>query len=587
MVMSQRRIIWPKLDEVTFNDLVESLLVREFTRDGMIAMAVDGRGGDGGIDVDVRARRTEQLIHVFQLKYFPEGFSGGHVNRRSQIQGSLLEALKLTPPPPLWTLVVPRKVTVKERQAVRKMRKGHPVRIEFMTPPELDNLLAKHPDIERRFTIDREVEILSVFKREEAALVKAGDLRSELNRMSDRLHGRSEYWGAAFSVGPDGTPVESFFPKRADAGEREPLGLNLTLGFSPDDNDLKKRFEMALKFGPIEPVKLPARVIQSLEKVGPEWFSETLEGIALQLGPAGDAHLPLPVRVDVRDESDHVRATLRGTTTALAAGYGGTTVDVKLEGGVSQRWMLPSSVKEPGSVTFETSFIGSSARDIRRALRFLERSDGAGIFGLSVDGAKPILLTFAPSRMSPHDPRFVAFIDDLCFLEDHFELSLHLPAQTDRSDLLWARIMRLLIEGYATAHPFNRTYGATLDGTRDPGLDMLLSDGQAAVIQESSFALQLFGERLEIDRIAYYSHHVLVDEASTARDALANGTAAGMKISLRPIDGLPWVIYVPAALEASGRTTVITQPWNLEGLSEHPGYSRLPNRLGNQSTVEA
>lgn len=584
--MSQRRIIWPKLDEVTFNDLVESLLVREFTREGMVAMAVDGRGGDGGIDVDVRARRTQQLIHIFQLKYFPEGFSGGHLNRRSQIRGSLREALKLTRPPPVWTLVVPRKVTVKERQAVRKMRKGHPVRIEFMTPPELDDLLAKHPDIERRFTIDREVEILSVFRREGAALVKAGDLRSELGLMSDRLHSRSEYWGTAFSVGPDGTPVESFFPKRADASEREPLGINLTLGFSPDDNDLKKRFEMALKFGPIESVKLPARVIKSLEKVGPEWFSETLEGIALQVGPAGNAHLPLPVRVDVRDKSERVRATLRGTTTALAAGYGGTTVDVKLEGGVSQRWMLPSSVKESGSVTFETNFIGASAREIRRALRFLERADGEGVFGLSVDGAEPILLTFDPSHDSPHDPRFVAFIDDLCFLEDHFELSLHLPTRTDKSDLLWARIMRLLLEGHATAHPYNRTYGATLDGTRNPGLDVLLNEGQAVVIQESSFALQLFGETLEIDRVAYYSHHVLVDEAAAARDALAAGTAAGMKISLRPIDGLPWVIYAPEALEASGRTTVITQPWGLEGLREHPGYGHLPNRLGNQRAIE-
>ncbi|MEV7799229.1 hypothetical protein AB0O14_09085 [Microbacterium foliorum] len=584
--MSQGRIVWPKVDEDTFNDLVESLLVREFTRDGMIAMAVDGRGGDGGIDVDVRARRTDQLVHVFQLKYFPEGFSGGHVNRRSQIRGSLLEALKLTPPPPVWTLVVPRKVTVKERQAVRKMRKGHPVRIEFMTPPELDSLLAKHPDIEKRFTTDREVEILRVFNRKEAALVKAGDLRSEISRMSDRLHGRSEYWGTAFSVGTDGIPVESFFPKRADAGEREPLGMNLTLGFSPDDDDLKRQFETAMKFGPIEPIELPARVIRSFEKVGPEWFSETLEGIALQLGPAGADHVPLPVRVDVRDESGRVRVALRGTTTALATGYGGTTVVVRLEGGITQRWILPSSAKESGSVTFETNFTGSSAREIRRALRFLERSDGEGIFGLSVDGENPILLTFDPSREPEHDPRFVAFIDDLCFLEDHFELSLHLPDQTDKSDLLWARIMRRLLEGYATAHPYNQTFGATLNGTHDPGLDSLLADGQAAVIQESSFALELFGETLEIDRVAYYCHHVLVDEAAAVQDALSKGTAAGMKLSLRPADGLPWVIYAPELLEAAGRRTVITQPWDLEGVSEHPGYSRLPNRLGNQSTPE-
>lgn len=582
--MAQRRIVWSKIDEETFNDLVESLLVREFSRDGMIAMAVDGRGGDGGIDVDVRVRKTHQLVQIYQLKYFPEGFSGGHVKRRSQIKGSLTEALKLKPP--VWTLVVPRKVTVKERQAVRAMRKGHDVRIDFLTPPELDNLLAKHPDIERRFSADREVEILSVFNRKEAALVGAGDLRAELSRMSDRLHSRSEYWGTAFYVGPDGVPVESFFPKREDAIEREPLEMNLTLEFSAEDDVLRRQFETAMKFGPIESVDLPARVIRSLEKKGPEWFRETLEGIALQLGPAGAGHVSRPIRVDVRDDSERIRATLRGETTGLAAGHGGTTIDVKLEGGITQRWMLPSRVSESGSVTFDTSFVGSSARDIRRALKFLQEADSHATFGLSVDGHKPILLTFEPSRVLEHDSRFVAFIDDLCFLEDHFERSLLLPQRTDKSDLLWARVMKLLLQGYATSHPFNQTFGATLDGTRDPGLDILLSDGQAAVIQESSLAVEFFGEVLEVDRVAYYSHHVLVDDAPAVQRALENGTAEGMKLSLRPVDGLPWVLYSPAKLEAAGRQTVITQPWGLEGIAEHPGYERLPNRLGNQRLLD-
>lgn len=435
-------------------------------------------------------------------QYFPEGFSGGHVKRRSQIKRSLLEALKVDPPP-VWTLAVPRKVTVKERQAVRAMRKGHDVRVDFMTPPEMDVLLAKHPDIERRFMADREVEILREVHREEAALVKAGDLRSELHRISDRLNGRSEYWRTTFAVGPDGTPVETFFPKRADAVEREPLGITLNLGFNPDDYALRERFETAMKFGTVETVELPARVIRSVEKVVPAWFRETVEGGEVHIAPAGDPHVPLPVRVDVREESGRVRASLRGATTALARRYGGTTVDVKLEGGVSQRWMLPVCVKEQGSVTFETNFIGSSAREIRRAMRFLDRSDGEGIFGLSIDGENPILLTFDPSRGPGHDARFVAFIDDLCALEDHFELSLHLPEQADKSDLVWARVMRLLIEGYATAHPYSGTFGASLDGTRDPGLDMLLSDGQAAVIQESSFGLELFGETLQLDVIAH------------------------------------------------------------------------------------
>lgn len=206
--MSEGRINWSRIDEATFNDLAEALLVRDLTTPGQIAMAVDGRGGDGGIDVDVRAKRTDQLIGIYQLKYFPEGFSGGHVKRREQIKKSLLEALKHDPP--VWTLVVPRKVTVQERKAVRKMRAGHRATIRFITPTEMDLLLAKYPDIEERFTTDRAVELLRAVHRAEAALVKPDDLHAEVLRMSDRLHGRSEYWGTSFAIEPNGTYTETY-----------------------------------------------------------------------------------------------------------------------------------------------------------------------------------------------------------------------------------------------------------------------------------------------------------------------------------------------------------------------------------------
>ncbi len=291
--MVRSKVDWARIDAATFNQLAESLLVREHTGNGLVAMAVDGRGGDGGIDIDVRVERTGQLTAIFQLKYFPEGFSGGHRKRRDQIKGSLEAALELKPP--VWTLVVPRNVTVPERKAVNAMRKGRKVLIRFVTPTEMDLLLAKHPDIEARFTVDQAVELLSAVHRAEAALAKPGDLRSEISRMTGRLNGRSEYWGTSFTVGEDGSYVETYYPKRADAMDREPLGADFTLGFTKDDAVIQRQFESAMKFGAIENIVLPTRIVRSFAKTGPDWFREELEEIEIHLGPAGGQHEPTQV----------------------------------------------------------------------------------------------------------------------------------------------------------------------------------------------------------------------------------------------------------------------------------------------------
>jgi hypothetical protein len=454
--MGDSRVNWARMDEETFNALAESLLVREYSTDGQIAMAVDGRGGDGGIDIDVRAKRTDQIINIFQLKYFPEGFSGGHVKRREQIKRSFNEAMKHDPPG--WTLVAPRNVTVQERKAVRALRNGRRVLVRFITPTEMDLLLAKHHDIEERFTTDRAVELLAAVHRPEAALTKPSDLHSEVRGLSDRLHGRSEYWGTAFSLADDGTYVETYFPKRPDSAEREPLGLNLTLGFTADDDELQSQFESAMKFGIAQPVALPARVIQSFSRTGPDWFREELADIEIQLRPADEDHEPRAMRVELRNSEGRALASLRGKTVSSAQGYGGMTFQAELEGGMTQRWTLPSDQNDSGNVTSTVDFVGSTAKEIRRVLRFIAAAEKATALALSFDGLAPIVLTFpGPPDLVP-DRRFVGLIEDLHFLEDHFDVPLRLSSDLDRTDVVWARVMRMLVEGYAVAHPFDGTF---------------------------------------------------------------------------------------------------------------------------------
>ena len=578
------RIDWRHIDEKDFNDLVEALLVREHTKDGLEAHALAGRGGDDGIDVEIRVKKTGQLIHTFQLKYFPGGFSGGLSTRRTQIKESMHRAI-VSELPPVWTLVVPTNPTARERKAVKGMRDGAQVTIRFMGPAEMDGLLAKHPDIEARFTSDRAVELLAAVHRSEAALTKTGDLHSEISRIQKQLRGRSEYWAPAVSFAPDGTYIETLYPLRADAREREPLSISLSLEFTSDDIELREQFEKSMKFGAVNPLVLPERVVRSIDKVGPEWFAEEGAAGSVEFWLGDEEHVPVPVVVELRDADQRITARLAGKTTSRATGFGGATIGTTLEGGLTQTWQFPRKTDDAGSAAFSTDFAGNSAREIRRALRFLGALGMHSQIGISIDGAPAFWMHLGLHEAPAPDAAFVGFIDELCELEDHFDVTLRYPSDdADASDRLWARILVKMLRGETVAHPNAGSFGGTLNGTLDEGLENLLTKGAAIVARSPGFTLTLFDTPLRLDEIAYYTHSAKVDNAEYLLGVLRAGKGEGKRIDIRPVDGLPWVIYSPKHLEAARVDAVIIQPWAIEGMNEHPKYELLPNRLGNQST---
>jgi len=91
------RIQWHQLTQPEYDERVEALFERMYERDPDRRIeVVDGRGGDGGHDIDIYY--GDILEEIVQMKYFPEGFSGGHAkSRRSQIKDSFVAAMKDKP----------------------------------------------------------------------------------------------------------------------------------------------------------------------------------------------------------------------------------------------------------------------------------------------------------------------------------------------------------------------------------------------------------------------------------------------------------------------------------------------------------
>ncbi len=65
--------------------------MRKFRRVAEVDV-VNGRGGDGGVDVSVTY--PDGRLVIYQLKYYPEGMSGGFVGRRDKVKKSFVRAVK-------------------------------------------------------------------------------------------------------------------------------------------------------------------------------------------------------------------------------------------------------------------------------------------------------------------------------------------------------------------------------------------------------------------------------------------------------------------------------------------------------------
>ena len=70
LLMGHRALDWARLDQPTFDRIVEALVRHRF---GDEVRAVNGRGGDDGIDIEVTLANGR--LWILQLKFYPEGFS--------------------------------------------------------------------------------------------------------------------------------------------------------------------------------------------------------------------------------------------------------------------------------------------------------------------------------------------------------------------------------------------------------------------------------------------------------------------------------------------------------------------------------
>ncbi len=542
-----------------FERAVESLVIRVTERGDprLVARAVDGRGGDGGIDIDIRERATDHVVRIFQLKHFPQGFSGDRKTvRRRQIRESFQRAMDHNPRE--WTLITPGNLTPDEREYVRSLGGGTPVEVTVWGAAELDGMLAEHPDLadyaERsslRTALDR-------VGRSSATLATTDDLVAEARRVHAHSEAWSPYWRPAVSF-EDGRPIVRYEALREDSSTREPLHYSFAFVWEGNEK-LRDAFSDALDFGVTERLELPPEVVTKMRRVGPEWFSGETGAGTLVLGPGTSLHTP--GRVTCVSADGRNLASRRASIERTAVGQRGGTAVITIADGMR---VIMQMTKDTGGGTlrFASDSAGLSGTAVRDQFRFLEALSDSSHLRLSFEGSESDL-AMSGEHFLP-DAGTVSLADDAAAIEQLAGTVFawpnnYRPSAVERS---WIRVTRLILEGKTTLVPDFREFHLDVGGTSD-GLDIVMSDGAPVRFTPGTWAVTMFGEELPLGPVMFFHPQMRAIAEPGAAEAIRRGESRTLHFA--PADGGPLRIWMPDRSESNDPGPVAV--WGIPQIAE-------------------
>jgi hypothetical protein len=335
------RVRWEDLQRTPlYEDMVAVVLSRLHPG----AERIDGVGGDGGRDVQLR---TPGRLDIFELKSFTGRLGARSPNRRRQVEESLQTAAGLQPDS--WTLVVPIDHNTDELAWFDGLRHQYPFPLTWSGRTWLDDQMIKFPEVPRYYlegAKDEVVDLLRELNAEQSALAggvedavsRLSRLRSRLNEIDPQFRfeltpgtaevAMSAFPGAAmYSQRPTETgPISiSVIPKYRDALRDRPIRINATFAF-PDT-----------EIGHVAAEKFRAFIDYGDETVVSDEHVEGVDidapgGLGGQLGPGmlrfspQESGFQIDARLRISDQNNAQIASLPVRVTRGRRGQRGVTV---------------------------------------------------------------------------------------------------------------------------------------------------------------------------------------------------------------------------------------------------------------------
>jgi hypothetical protein len=568
-------IDWAHLTQEEFDRIIEAYLTRRLAQDGEV-VAYEGRGGDGGLDVyfvEPDGART-----IYQLKYFPEGFSGGFAGRRQQIRRSFKAAMKHEPKQ--WVLVVPCKLTTSEHKFLKALpgREKPPVAVivDHLDRPRLDVGLADYPDLIGVFTRNEVEEVARLWGQERAALTNGvEDLRERIAGLG-RLAGHLDpYWDVAFSH-RDGMVLHELRAKTPDAPLKSPISLHFDAAFAEGQAELQSKFVQFMEYGPSEALTLPSSSVKNFKVTGPGWISGERENVEVEWVPVPSKAVGKPLALRVLRADGRVASSHRGTVTALTAGRTGHTLTGNLGNGVmAVQFLLPNDVTHAGKLNFSFPSLDTLPADLLRALQLRRGLLSEPTMEVLIDGRRVGLLSFderprPDAEESQHFAILHEIADDLSRLQSHSQQEFPVPEDVSTLDRVTLRAVRLLLEGKCVVMPQAQRLTVTLSGEDSESLRAVTSGEPTALLMtQDDMGIELFGHEFSLGHVSAFNTRVACINAAEVQASLDTGRGSGQVAILEPKDGRHFRFFIPE-LWQNADAPLLVSPWSLTGVEEPP-----------------
>ena len=274
-------IRWEELGPQRYEDIV-SVLVSRLHPD---AQRIDGKGGDGGRDVQIVRGQDNRLTDAFELKSFTGRMTSG---RRRQVEQSLKRAAILDPA--RWSLIVPIDPTPAEDRWFRQLGRIYGFPIAWLGRTWLDEKMSAFPDIRRYFlegANDEVVGLLRELHQEQARVTVVHDAVARLRTLRERLNEIDPHYRYELSTGPnaaDARPADvvlsvSFndmrvdvYPKYSGAVKDRPITIKVDVIVGPDDSVIQNALDYGLE------ATIPSRMISSVVVDAPSGLGGSFTG---------------------------------------------------------------------------------------------------------------------------------------------------------------------------------------------------------------------------------------------------------------------------------------------------------------------
>lgn len=300
------QIRWEEIEPQKYEDMVSVLLNRLLPD----AHRIDGKGGDGGRDVQIVDGVDDRIIEAFELKSFAGRMTP---SRRTQTSRSLKRAASLRPA--RWSLVVPIDPTPNETDWFRRLGKGCSFPIKWLGRTWLDEKMSAFPDIRRYFLEGAKDEVFQLLReiREEQARItevhdavkRVRDLHARLNEIDP--HYRYEVSTGATAANHRPTDVVlsvSFgdgridvYPKYLGAVDDRPAIIKVKVAVGQNDEMVQDTLDYGLG------ATIPPSMVRSVTLDAPSGLGGSFTEAEISLLPLDSAlDEPISLALDIMEE---------------------------------------------------------------------------------------------------------------------------------------------------------------------------------------------------------------------------------------------------------------------------------------------